>query len=266
MTQVDQLLMLAFGSSSRRYELELYTKVQPDGFFVIEEDDQIVATAGCLVYGSFSWLGLVATHPTVRGRGLATRLSKHLVTWSYAKGCRTIALDASKLGRPIYERLGFQPAGSTVQLAPTRIQEPRKSEVAISLSASDKHQLLELDAGVFGGDRSGLLEMLMGGDNRSLVVNRSDAGRLSGFLFARERLIGPGAATSPEVARALIDDAMADVLPERSLLLPSESAYLGVLLSLGFVEQQRLTHMRHGDQRIDGSRHQLLAQTSYAAG
>jgi GNAT superfamily N-acetyltransferase len=266
LSQVDQLLMLAFGSASRRTELELYTKSQPDGWFVIDEGDRIVAVAGCMVYGSFSWIGLVGTHPAARGRGLATQLSEHLVKWSYARGCRTVALDASKLGRPIYERLGFRPAGSTVQLAPPRVQEPRNPEVAISpLDSADKDQLLELDAAIFGGDRSSLLEMLLGGDDNSRLITRRTAGRLSGFLFVRGRLIGPGAATSPDVARALVQDALVDASPERSLLLPSESAYLDVLLSLGFVEQQRLTHMRHGDPRIEGSRQQLLAQTSYAA-
>jgi hypothetical protein len=57
-----------------------------------------------------------------------------------------------------------------------------------------------------------------------------------------------------------------DASPERTLLVPYESAYLELLLSLGFVEQQRLTHMRHGELKIHGSRDHLLAQTSYAAG
>ena len=267
MTQIDQLLMLAFGSASRRKELELYTTVQPDGFFVIEEDDGIVAAGGCLVYGSFSWMGLVGTHPAVRGRGHATQISEHLVKWSYAKGCRTVALDASKLGRPIYERLGFRPVGSTVQLQPTRQQPAPSPEVAVTqLTAADREQLLELDAGVFGGDRSRLLELLMAGTKGSGFVARKGAGRLSGYLYVQERLVGPGAASSPDVARALIQGAMVDDSLERNLLLPFESAYLAVLLGLGFVEQQRLTHMRHGDQTIHGSRHQLLAQISYAAG
>src|ERR1700682_333992 len=127
-TQVDQLLMLAFDSPSRRSELELYTTVQPDGWFVIEEDNRIVAVGGCIVYGSFSWIGLVGTHPAVRGRGHATRLSEHLVKWSYAKGCRTVALDASTLGRPIYEGLGFRPVGSTARLVPTGMQPARNPE------------------------------------------------------------------------------------------------------------------------------------------
>lgn len=259
--------MLAFGSASRRTELELYTNAQPDGWFVIDQDDRIVAVAGCMVYGRFSWIGLVGTHPSVRGRGLATQLSEHLLTWSYARGCRTVALDASRLGRPIYERLGFRPAGSTVQFAPTRMQAPRNPQVVISpLDSANKHQLLELDAGIFGGDRSGLLEILLRGDDNARLVTQHNAGRLSGFLFVRDRLIGPGAATSPDVARTLVQNALLDASQERTLLLPSESAYLDVLLSLGFVEQQRLTHMRHGDPNIAGSRQQLLAQTSYAAG
>jgi len=267
LAEVDQLLMLAFGAASRRTELELYTRAQPDGWFVIEDDDRIVAAGGCMVYGSFCWIGLVGTHPAVRGRGFATRLSDHLVKWSYAKGCRTIALDASERGRPIYERLGFRPLGSTVQLAYTQMQPPVKPEVAANLlSAGDKDQVLGLDAGIFGGDRSNLLKMLMRGDKKSRLVTRHTAGRLSGFLFVQERLIGPGAAASPDVARSLIQDTMLSASPERNLLLPFESAYLDVLLSLGFVEQKRLTHMRHGDPRIDGARHRLLAQMSYAAG
>jgi len=265
MTQVDQLLMLAFGSASRRSELELYTKVQPDGWFVVEEDDRIAAVGGCIVYGSFCWIGLVGTHPEVRGRGHASRLSEHLVKWSYAKGCRTVALDASNLGRPIYERLGFQPVGSTVRLARTLISEPRKAAVG-PVASTTRDQVLELDSEIFGGDRSSLLELLMRSDGRSRLVTRHAAGRLDGFLFVQDRLIGPGAAVSAEVARALIQDAKVDTAPERNLLLPSESAYLDVLLALGFVEQQRLTHMRHGDPKIGGRRHQLLAQTSFAAG
>jgi GNAT superfamily N-acetyltransferase len=265
LAHVDQLLMLAFDSPSRRTELELYTKVQPDGWFVIEEDDAIVAAAGCIVYGSFSWIGLVGTHPSTRGRGLGTRLSEHLVNWSYAKGCRTVALDASKLGRPIYERLGFKPVGSTVQLRSTRVQQRQNPEATISpLSAAIPDQLLELDAGIFGGDRSRLLELLIRGENR--LVTHQTAGRLSGFVVLQERLIGPGAAASREAAQALIQTAILSSSPQQKLILPLESIYLDLLVSLGFVEQARLTHMRHGDPRIGGSRGHLLAQTSYAAG
>src|ERR1700694_1295499 len=137
---------------------------------------------------------------------------------------------------------------------------------AAPVASATKDQVLELDSEIFGGNRSGLLEMLMRGHSRSHLVTRQTAGRLNGFLFVQDRLIGPGAAASPETVRDLIQDAMVDSSPEQTLLLPSESAYLDVLLSLGFVEQQRLTHMRHGDQRIGGRRHQLLAQTSFAAG
>jgi hypothetical protein len=147
------------------------------------------------------------------------------------------------------------------------MQAARNPEVTVSpLTSAGEEQVLGLDAGVFGGDRSRLLEMLTRGENVAGFVARHNAGRLGGFVFVGDRLIGPAAAANPEVALALIQAATVDASPERTLLVPYESAYLELLLSLGFVEQQRLTHMRHGELKIHGSRDQLLAQTSYAAG
>src|ERR1700712_208687 len=105
--RVDELLTIAYGTASRRLEIELYLAAQPDGWFVIEEDGELVAVGGGLAYGPFCWIGLVGTHPRARGRGLATTISRHLVEWSRAKGCATVALDASDVGRPVYERIGF---------------------------------------------------------------------------------------------------------------------------------------------------------------
>ena len=114
--RVDELLMLAYEAPSRRRELELYLSVQPDGWFVIEEGGEIVAAAGAIAYGGFCWIGLVATHPAAQGRGLATRLSRHLLEWATSRGIGTVALDASDVGRPVYERLGFRALGPTVEL------------------------------------------------------------------------------------------------------------------------------------------------------
>ena len=59
--QADRLLTTAYRPPSWRTEVEVYLEVQPDGWFVVDDGGQIVAMAGALVYGSFCWLGLVAT-------------------------------------------------------------------------------------------------------------------------------------------------------------------------------------------------------------
>jgi len=49
----------------------------------------------------------VATHPEHRGRGLATRLMAAALREARERGLETASLQASAMGRPVYERLGF---------------------------------------------------------------------------------------------------------------------------------------------------------------
>jgi GNAT superfamily N-acetyltransferase len=48
------------------------------------------------------------TEPAFRGRGVATRLVRALVEWAAEHGYARVVLHASKKGRPVYERLGFE--------------------------------------------------------------------------------------------------------------------------------------------------------------
>ncbi|MCU1233598.1 MAG: GCN5-related N-acetyltransferase [Candidatus Solibacter sp.] len=51
----------------------------------------------------------VYTEPEFRRRGIARRLMDTLVEWCRAEGFGSVALHASKDGRPLYEAMGFQP-------------------------------------------------------------------------------------------------------------------------------------------------------------
>lgn len=53
----------------------------------------------------------VATLPEARGRGIAGRLLAHALANARADGCETTTLQSSKLGRPVYERLGYDDLG-----------------------------------------------------------------------------------------------------------------------------------------------------------
>jgi GNAT superfamily N-acetyltransferase len=263
--RVDDLMTVAYGTTSRRRELVLYLAAQPDGWFVIEQDRQIVAAAGCIAYGPFCWLGLVATHPSARGRGLASRISQHLVDWSVEHGCDTVALDASELGRPIYERLGFEATGWTIELGPDPERLVQAGPRAERCTPEDLAAILALDPAIFGGDRTALLRTFASSCSDACFVTRSATGGVSGYLFARERLIGPGLAADAEAASSLVRAAL-DVPGERRMLVPSESAFLGTLHELGLVEQRRLAHMRLGRLELPGMRDRLLAQVSFATG
>lgn len=53
----------------------------------------------------------VATRAQARGRGLASELLRHALRAAMAEGSETTTLEATKLGRPVYERLGFRVLG-----------------------------------------------------------------------------------------------------------------------------------------------------------
>ena len=265
--QADHLLTTAYRPPSWRREVEIYLRVQPDGWFVADDGGEVVAMAGALAYGAFCWLGLVATLPDHERQGLATRLSAHVVAWGKERGCRTIALDASEKGRPVYERLGFEPIGETIALiAPA---SPASEDDSPAERIDDLGELLALDRSVFGGDRAVLLGAIRE-DESPRVYGIREGNELMGYLFARERLLGPGCARSPEVAEHLVLAALAHPSnrpeEEARLLVPMECAFTEVLLSLGFHESRRLTHMRLGERNLPGERRLLLAQASFAAG
>jgi GNAT superfamily N-acetyltransferase len=54
----------------------------------------------------------VATLPQARGMGLSTALMKRAMWDARERGCDTTTLQATKLGRPVYERLGYRDLGA----------------------------------------------------------------------------------------------------------------------------------------------------------
>jgi ribosomal protein S18 acetylase RimI-like enzyme len=54
----------------------------------------------------------VATIPEARGRGLAPGLMRRALADGRARGCEVSTLQATALGRPVYERLGYRAFGT----------------------------------------------------------------------------------------------------------------------------------------------------------
>jgi GNAT superfamily N-acetyltransferase len=55
---------------------------------------------------------VVATAPAAQGRGLATAVMTRALADARERGCATSSLQATKRGRPVYERLGFEDLGA----------------------------------------------------------------------------------------------------------------------------------------------------------
>jgi GNAT superfamily N-acetyltransferase len=75
--------------------------------------------------GDFS-VTFVATVPKARGQGLAARLMTHALVEARERGCDTTSLQATRMGRPIYERLGYRDLGP-VQMWERRAPKARST-------------------------------------------------------------------------------------------------------------------------------------------
>jgi GNAT superfamily N-acetyltransferase len=87
--------------------------------FVLETSSGKPAASGCLWMMPSQprpvWRGTTVpylmsmyTERDHRGRGLATRIVREAVKWSRDHGYHLLLLHASKFGKPIYERAGFE--------------------------------------------------------------------------------------------------------------------------------------------------------------
>ena len=94
--------------------------------WVIRNGDKIVAS-GAISINSMTptpydpsyrvaYLHSIYTDPEYRKRGFAELLTKEAIRYCKSKGIKRMILEASDAGRPIYEKLGFQPSGRTLRL------------------------------------------------------------------------------------------------------------------------------------------------------
>ena len=101
--------------------------------FIAEEDGKLLSTAAVIYYdlppsftnkiGVRGYVTNVYTVPEHRGKGLAKMLLTELLNDAKSRGIKKLWLGASKLGRPLYEKLGFIPQESYMELTIKEISE-----------------------------------------------------------------------------------------------------------------------------------------------
>lgn len=200
--QIDEILMRAYLTASRRARVQRFLQADNGMWVVAEEDARVIGVGGAIGYptGGFGWIGLIATDPSHGRRGAGAAITRHLFEELSVLGCASV-LDGSAQGAPLYERLGFVDHGTTVRfLPPPRASAPRTvgSTNVISLGASDIESLVRFDATVFGASRGSLLSILMS-DHAGHAFGVFDKhGRVTGYAIAQHDTIGPVAASSED--------------------------------------------------------------------
>ena len=80
--------------------------------YVANVDDGPAACLGAIDEGGDCGIYMVATLPEARGHRLAGRLLAQALADARERGCETSSLQATKMGAPVYERVGYRDLGA----------------------------------------------------------------------------------------------------------------------------------------------------------
>jgi GNAT superfamily N-acetyltransferase len=114
MAQVSRVNDAAYGLPGD-FERAFNTLLPPEPAYIYlsaGEDGEPACTLVTYEEDGECGIYLVATVPEARGQGLARDLMLYALAQAQGRGCTTTSLQATALGRPVYERLGYRHIGA----------------------------------------------------------------------------------------------------------------------------------------------------------
>lgn len=150
------------------------------GSFCLAFDQEIVATAIALKYSErLAWVGLVVSDPAYQRRGFARRLMNHVM--EYLSAVESVMLDASVLGFPLYDNMGFK----SLYKINAYVREPEHFDTSPDIrpmAASDLPTVIAMDADMIGLPRPQVINWLFETGKAFVATERET---ITGFTFVK---------------------------------------------------------------------------------
>lgn len=198
-------LLHSGGWDDRRPFLELMLATPNCQPLVGTMDGSVVATGQGVVNGPVGWVGSIFVDARLRRQGLGRAMTEHVCGALKSAGCRTLALIASDLGRPIYEKMGFRidamyqiHEAAPLGAAPT----PPPGTVLRRMRLADVDRVGALDFRATGEDRRALLGALA---DRGWLLETGAGAEVLGFLVSIQAESAALVAPDPADAACLLD-------------------------------------------------------------
>ena len=188
----------------------------------VDGSDRVIGAGSGISYGALGVVGNMIVDDSYRRRGIGAAILEGVIDFLGERGCTRLELSATDAGRPLYEKYGFTLAGPGVSAVVPRRAHGDGDGVA-ELTDAGPTALAELaafDGPRFGGDRGPLIASMLADRARPLVVARRE-GEVAGWAWVRPDgdRVGPLVADTPDVAVALVGDALRRLPAARTLRL-----------------------------------------------
>lgn len=185
-----------------------FLALEPEGCFVAVSDGQVIATTTTELFDSVGWIGMVTVSPEWRGQGIGRAMMVHAIAYLHERGARSVKLDATPMGKPLYERLGFQEEYVLHRVVGIGVEFASHDVILYSHATPQlQKSMLSLDRRVYHTDRSAMLTKLIAGWPELAAVHLTN-GQVDGYIVGRHGFlyeqIGPLVATNADTADALL--------------------------------------------------------------
>jgi GNAT superfamily N-acetyltransferase len=238
-----------------------FLELAPQGCFVAEWRGRGVGTAVAVAFeGKVGWLAMVLVHPEFRRRGIGTRLLQQGIGHLEQRGVVGIKLDATPLGKKVYDRLGFveeypverwQGWGRPMSL-------PVASPEVRPMKAGDLPAVVAFDRPCYGADRGRLLASIYRDCPEHAYLCGTDEEPLRGYALVRPGTqawhLAPSVAMDPEAAEGLLRavlNGLADQPIFWDLVGPNPWSW-ELAKRYGFTRQRSFTRMVRGANPFPG--------------
>ncbi len=235
-------------------DFDLNMSLEPEGCFVLFEDEEPLGLATCISYGSVGWFGNLVVTEKSRRRGAGTYLVQSALEYLKRTGVTAVGLYAYPHLVEFYGRLGFEKADAFAVLKADEVSaRKRKDSNLQSLSTQDLQSVVDIDRVCFGASRKKLLEkMFLNSQNVGYVA--AEGSKIVGFVGAK--VFGGTAEVGPLVCQKGKDETAVELLEmvlqrlggvEAYLYVPlAEEGLLNLAFEAGFKEEFRLQRMFFG--------------------
>jgi ribosomal protein S18 acetylase RimI-like enzyme len=208
---------------------------------VAEFAGEIVGCANGLLNETTGWLGNIIVQPEYRGQGIGSALTADLVDYFHQHGCKSQLLVATKLGEPVYARLGFTVSSTYTFLRSGKTIPAGATPHIRRAQPGDFEAIRALDQEITGEKRAGFLERFLAG---GWVFQADALEPVTGF-FLPDLESGPILAQDATAGLELLQNKLG--LGCTFVVVPtSNKPALDLLLKAGFLEENSAPRMTLG--------------------
>jgi predicted GNAT family acetyltransferase len=234
----------------------------------MEQAGSVVATVTTISYqGRFAWIGMVLVDPEFRKQGIGTRLLEHAIEYLDQSHIATMKLDATPLGKPLYEKFGFVTEYEIerwILKQPSPLPSMRGPSEVRLLNTAPLDEVLECDQELFGANRDFLVRSLHD-QAPAFALGIWENGFVQGYGFGRRGLfadhLGPWMATNRDAAEQILQAFLAVSRRETIVVdsLTANAFTIDLLKGYGFARSRPLTRMFRGSNQYPGKPERLCA-------